>query len=120
MHAAAAPVEQALQEAAEEGKRAALASSGAARREEARTQADPAQPSKRTIALGKSLLPPEEVTAARQAVHETLRAVRSDSALMAEDSADVRRSRGELKPRRPKRTPQRGSNPRLQGRVTPG
>ena len=77
VHAAAAPVEQALQEAADEGRRAALASSGAARREEARTKADPARPSRRTVALGKSLLPPEEITAARQAVHETLRAVRS-------------------------------------------
>jgi hypothetical protein len=107
VHAAAAPVEQALHAAADEGKRAALASSGAARREEARTKADCSRPSKRTIAFGKSLLPPEEITAARQAVHESLRAVRSDAALMAEDSADVRRSRGELKPLRPERMPQR-------------
>ena len=32
--------------------------------------------------------------ATREAVHETLRAVRSDPSLMAEDSADVRHSHG--------------------------
>jgi hypothetical protein len=56
-------VEQALQAAADEAKRAALASSGAARREESRTGGDPARPSKRTLALRKALLPPEEMIA---------------------------------------------------------